>query len=163
MNIFQGVVLAEKPLISEETDLLEPSLLDELICHISSLASVYHKPPSSFVAGRTPVRRAALPAKLEQTGEPDDGTPVLDTAEAPVPSLASAQPAASQPAGGDSLIGDLLSMDLTPKPTPVQPTFQPQPPVQQAPPCKSAQLRPLCYFSVVLFSILSWITGITGR
>lgn len=45
------VVLAEKPLISEETDLLEPTLLDELICHISSLASVYHKPPNAFVEG----------------------------------------------------------------------------------------------------------------
>ncbi|VDO77877.1 unnamed protein product [Onchocerca flexuosa] len=43
------VVLAEKPLISEETDLLEPSLLDQLVGHIGSLASVYHKPPSSFV------------------------------------------------------------------------------------------------------------------
>ncbi|CAF1427383.1 unnamed protein product [Rotaria sordida] len=46
------VVLAEKPLISEETDLLEPTLLDELICHIGSLASVYHKPPNTFVEGR---------------------------------------------------------------------------------------------------------------
>ena len=128
----KDVVLAEKPLISEETDLLEPSLLDELICHISSLASVYHKPPSSFVAGRIPVRRAALPTKLEQAGEPDDGTPVLDTSEPPAPS----QPAAPQQVGGDSLIGDLLSMDMTPKPTPVQPTFQPQPPIQQAPPGK---------------------------
>lgn len=45
------VVLADKPLISEETDLLEPTLLDELICHISSLASVYHKPPTAFVEG----------------------------------------------------------------------------------------------------------------
>jgi AP-1 complex subunit beta-1 len=34
------VILAKKPLISEETDLLEPTLLDELICHIASLASV---------------------------------------------------------------------------------------------------------------------------
>merc|ERR1712142_754983 len=59
------VVLAEKPLISEETDLLEPTLLDELICHISTLASVYHRPPSSFVAGKTPVRRSVLPAKAE--------------------------------------------------------------------------------------------------
>ncbi|KAJ8312347.1 hypothetical protein KUTeg_009720 [Tegillarca granosa] len=41
------VVLAEKPLISEETDLIEPTLLDELICHIASLASVYHKPPNA--------------------------------------------------------------------------------------------------------------------
>lgn len=47
------VVLADKPLISEETDLLEPTLLDELICHISSLASVYHKPPTAFVEGRS--------------------------------------------------------------------------------------------------------------
>lgn len=128
--------MAEKPLISEETDLLEPSLLDELICHISSLASVYHKPPSSFVAGRTPVRRAALPTKLEPAGEPDDGTPVLDTSEPNISALAAApaQPAPSQQGGVDSLLGDLL-MDMTPKQTQVQPTFQPQPPVQQAPAC----------------------------
>ena len=47
----KDVVLAERPLISDETDLIEPTLLDELICHISSLASVYHKPPNSFVDG----------------------------------------------------------------------------------------------------------------
>ena len=49
------VVLAEKPLISEETDLMETTLLDELICQISSLASVYHKLPPSFVEGRNGV------------------------------------------------------------------------------------------------------------
>ena len=54
------VVLAEKPLISEETDLIEPTLLDELICHIASLASVYHKPPNAFVEGRG-VGRKSLP------------------------------------------------------------------------------------------------------
>lgn len=58
------VVLAEKPLISEETDLIEPTLLDELVCHISSLASVYHKPPSAFVEGGTAYSaRRALPGK----------------------------------------------------------------------------------------------------
>jgi len=59
------VVLAEKPLISEETDLLEPTLLDELICHISSLASVYHKPPSAFVEGRSGLRKS-LPARFDK-------------------------------------------------------------------------------------------------
>ena len=44
-------MLAEKPLISEETDCIEPALLDELIAHISSLASVFHKPPSAFIDG----------------------------------------------------------------------------------------------------------------
>lgn len=65
----KAVVLCEKPLISEQTDLLEPSLLDELICHISSLASVFHKPPSNFVEGRVPGRRAAPVALFDE--EPD--------------------------------------------------------------------------------------------
>lgn len=58
------VVLAEKPLISEETDLIEPTLLDELICHISSLASVYHKPPNAFVESKAGLaQRKALPLR----------------------------------------------------------------------------------------------------
>lgn len=65
------VVLAEKPLIAEETDLLEPSLLDELICHLASLASVYHKPPSAFIEGRHVVRRQ-LPS--HQRGMPAGGS-----------------------------------------------------------------------------------------
>lgn len=43
------VVLSEKLLISEKTDLIEPILLDELICHIGSLASVYYKRSNAFV------------------------------------------------------------------------------------------------------------------
>jgi len=87
------VVLAEKPLISEETDLIEPTLLDELICHIASLASVYHKPPTAFVEGTGGLKRV-LPTKLgEDTVVPPGTTPQV----IPEPS---------------SLIGDLLSMDL---------------------------------------------------
>uniref|UniRef100_A0A336MHF3 CSON001213 protein n=1 Tax=Culicoides sonorensis TaxID=179676 RepID=A0A336MHF3_CULSO len=83
------VVLADKPLISEETDLLEPTLLDELICHISSLASVYHKPPSAFVEGRGIGLRRTLPTKSEA---PAEDSMVIPNQE--------------------SLIGDLLSMDI---------------------------------------------------
>lgn len=89
------VVLAEKPLISEETDLLEPTLLDELICHISSLASVYHKPPTAFVEGRSAGARKSLPARTN-SNEDTQRT-------APQASVIPAQ---------DSLIGDLLSMDI---------------------------------------------------
>lgn len=90
------VVLAEKPLISEETDLLEPTLLDELICHISSLASVYHKPPTAFVEGRAGLRKS-LPARAgSQETVRESGT-----AEA---SVIPTQ---------ESLIGDLLSMDIS--------------------------------------------------
>lgn len=83
------VVLADKPLISEETDLLEPTLLDELICHISSLASVYHKPPSAFVEGRGMGLRKSLPNKTEA---PVNTATVIPNQE--------------------SLVGDLLSMDI---------------------------------------------------
>lgn len=94
------VVLADKPLISEETDLLEPTLLDELICHISSLASVYHKPPSAFVEGRGMGLRKSLPNKTE----------------APV-SAATVIP------NQESLVGDLLSMDIS---SPVVANTQPK-------------------------------------
>jgi AP-1 complex subunit beta-1 len=97
------VVLAEKPLISEETDLLEPTLLDELICHIGSLASVYHKPPSAFVEGRTGQLRRSLPAR---TGSGDEQNSHPDHPQATV------IPAA------DSLIGDLLSLDISAPPPP---------------------------------------------
>lgn len=54
----KNVVLTEKPLISEETDLLEPSLLEQLVCHIGTLASVYHKPPSAFIdPSKAPLRQ----------------------------------------------------------------------------------------------------------
>lgn len=108
------VVLADKPLISEETDLLEPTLLDELICHISSLASVYHKPPTAFVEGRTAGIRKSLPNR--------------GASEAPSASSADSAGASATAGGGesatvipnqDSLIGDLLSMDIG---APVMPT-----------------------------------------
>ncbi|XP_073984176.1 adaptor protein complex 1/2, beta subunit [Rhodnius prolixus] len=100
------VVLAEKPLISEETDLLEPTLLDELICHISSLASVYHKPPTAFVEGRAGLRKS-LPARSgSQEGMQEAGNTAGSS---------SAMGGGSQPQvipSQDSLIGDLLSMDI---------------------------------------------------
>ena len=113
--------MAEKPLISEETDLLEPTLLDELICHISSLASVYHKPPSAFVEGtRMGETRRVLPRAV--SGDLDEAA-AATAAAAPAAAPAEAAPAAAPATvipGADSLIGDLLSLDIgTPAPPPV--------------------------------------------
>ncbi|KAK2170270.1 hypothetical protein LSH36_3g01040 [Paralvinella palmiformis] len=102
------VVLAEKPLISEETDLIEPTLLDELICHISSLASVYHKPPTAFVEGRSIVMRKALPPRSTSAGSPQGLTAVAEQPAAAPQTQHTVIP------GADSLIGDLLDMDLGP-------------------------------------------------
>ncbi|XP_053643016.1 AP-1 complex subunit beta-1 isoform X2 [Cherax quadricarinatus] len=103
------VVLAEKPLIAEETDLIEPTLLDELICHIASLASVYHKPPSAFVEGRTGLRRA-LP---KSSGGSDNDSAGDQQQQQQQPTVIPNQ---------DSLIPDLLNMDINAPP--VVPTAQ---------------------------------------
>ncbi|XP_061842322.1 AP-1 complex subunit beta-1 isoform X4 [Nerophis lumbriciformis] len=103
------VVLAEKPLISEETDLIEPTLLEELICHIGTLASVYHKPPSAFVEGSRGVQHKRLPGSAgsgESVESPDTGSAAVT----------SETPPAVIPSQGD-LLGDLLNLDLTPTST----------------------------------------------
>lgn len=46
-------MLAEKPHINDDSYTLDPAVLDDLITHLSTLASVYHKPPSTFITGRT--------------------------------------------------------------------------------------------------------------
>ncbi|XP_055775869.1 AP-1 complex subunit beta-1-like isoform X3 [Salvelinus fontinalis] len=112
------VVLAEKPLISEETDLIEPTLLEELICHIGTLASVYHKPPSAFVEGSRGVMHKRLPARTgsgEGTESPDMG----NTAGGSAPEAATS----IIPSQGD-LLGDLLNLDMAPQTTtgPTHPT-----------------------------------------
>ncbi|XP_056274452.1 AP-1 complex subunit beta-1 isoform X6 [Pseudoliparis swirei] len=103
------VVLAEKPLISEETDLIEPTLLEELICHIGTLASVYHKPPSAFVEGSRGVQHKRISGNAvsgESVESPDNGS-AAGVTEAP--------PAVIQSHG--DLLGDLLNLDLTPPTT----------------------------------------------
>ncbi|CAL8342956.1 unnamed protein product [Lota lota] len=100
------VVLAEKPLISEETDLIEPTLLEELICHIGTLASVYHKPPSAFVEGSRGVQHKRIPIR-SGSGESSESQDTGSAPEAP------GAPPAVIPSQGD-LLGDLLNLDLTP-------------------------------------------------
>ncbi|KAJ0393983.1 hypothetical protein P43SY_007498 [Pythium insidiosum] len=64
-----AVVLAEKPVISDDTNALEPTILDELISKISTLASVYHKLPSAFVVRST---GSELRADAEEEGGDDE-------------------------------------------------------------------------------------------
>jgi AP-1 complex subunit beta-1 len=46
----KDVVLANKPVITDDSSQLEPALLKALMEQISSLASVYHKPADTFVS-----------------------------------------------------------------------------------------------------------------
>uniref|UniRef100_A0A8C5LTR7 AP complex subunit beta n=1 Tax=Leptobrachium leishanense TaxID=445787 RepID=A0A8C5LTR7_9ANUR len=100
------VVLAEKPLISEETDLIEPTLLEELICYIGTLASVYHKPPSAFVEGSRGIVPKRLPPRAgSESAESPEVAPVVAPPTENHPSVI--------PSQGD-LLGDLLNLDLAP-------------------------------------------------
>uniref|UniRef100_A0A6G3ME36 AP-1 complex subunit beta-1 (Trinotate prediction) n=1 Tax=Henneguya salminicola TaxID=69463 RepID=A0A6G3ME36_HENSL len=47
----KAVVLADKPLISPESDNLDEALLQELLLNLSSLSSVYHKLPQTLIDG----------------------------------------------------------------------------------------------------------------
>uniref|UniRef100_K7GE68 AP complex subunit beta n=1 Tax=Pelodiscus sinensis TaxID=13735 RepID=K7GE68_PELSI len=102
----QEPVTSAFPNISEETDLIEPTLLDELICYIGTLASVYHKPPTAFVEGSRGIVHKSLPPRTgsSESAESPDAAP-----SGPPPS----EPPAVIPTQGD-LLGDLLNLDLGP-------------------------------------------------
>lgn len=42
----RSVVLAEKPVIAQDTSSMDPKLLQTLLGNLSTLSSVYHLPPS---------------------------------------------------------------------------------------------------------------------
>jgi hypothetical protein len=44
--------LSEKPPIAGENDGISPALLETLLYDIGTLASVYHKPAETFIAGK---------------------------------------------------------------------------------------------------------------
>ena len=46
----KAVVLAEKAVISDDSNQIEPQLLESLVRNLSTLSSVYHKPPEAFVS-----------------------------------------------------------------------------------------------------------------
>ncbi|KAI7890496.1 adaptin N terminal region-domain-containing protein [Mucor mucedo] len=48
----KAVVLSEKPPIAGENDGVSPALLETLLYDIGTLASVYHKPAETFIAGK---------------------------------------------------------------------------------------------------------------
>ena len=65
----KSVVLGEKPLISDSTIKLEESLLEELLSQISTLASVYHKPPESFVSKLKEIQKPKKEKRHKDTSE----------------------------------------------------------------------------------------------
>ncbi|CAH8352120.1 unnamed protein product [Eruca vesicaria subsp. sativa] len=99
----KDVVLAEKPVITDDSNQLEPSLLDELLANISTLSSVYHKPPEAFVTRlKTTVQKTEDEDYVEGTETETSGNPVVGAAPAA---------AAPAPVAVPDLLGDLMGPD----------------------------------------------------
>ncbi|BCS03342.1 putative AP-1 adaptor complex subunit beta [Aspergillus luchuensis] len=72
-NATKNIVLSDKPPIVTTIHSLPPNLLDQLLSELSTLASVYHKPPEQFVGqgrfGADAVQRAAIEEQIQNARE----------------------------------------------------------------------------------------------
>ncbi|KUI56415.1 AP-2 complex subunit beta [Cytospora mali] len=73
LDIAKNVILSKKPAISSTISSLPPALLEQLLGELSTLASVYHKPPESFVGkgrfGADEIQRAAIQEQRQEAAE----------------------------------------------------------------------------------------------
>lgn len=64
LDVAKNIILSEKPPITTTMTSLPPALLEQLLTEISTLASVYHKPPETFVGqgrfGADAIQHAAI-------------------------------------------------------------------------------------------------------
>ncbi|KAJ5918083.1 hypothetical protein N7454_010458 [Penicillium verhagenii] len=72
-NATKDIVLSDKPPIVTTIHSLPPALLDQLLQELSTLSSVYHKPPEQFIGqgrfGADAVQRAAIEEQLQNARE----------------------------------------------------------------------------------------------
>jgi len=118
----KAVVLGEKPLISDSSINLDESLLEELITNISTLASVYHKPPESFVTKLKELRKEKKTEKKKKKKDSESLLPHDDESEegqSPIP---------QRQGGAEASIFDLEGLDQS-LPTSPSPGGPPKGPV----------------------------------
>ncbi|XP_010434997.1 PREDICTED: beta-adaptin-like protein B [Camelina sativa] len=137
----KDVVLAEKPVITDDSNQLDPSLLDELLTNISTLSSVYHKPPEAFVTRlKTTVQKTEDEDFAEGSEAGYSSSNPVDSAASPpattgnIPQSAGRQPAPA-PAPVPDLLGDLMGLDnaaIVPVDEPTTPSGPPLPVVVPA-------------------------------
>ncbi|KAI9141255.1 adaptin N terminal region-domain-containing protein [Paraphysoderma sedebokerense] len=117
----KAVVLSEKPPIESDPPTVSPTLLNNLIANISTLASVYHRPASTFLgtAGKSSSEKKAEDGNESDGDEAPTGDTVTDIPNlldldfsAPPPVTSSAPSSAGAVQTGNIL--DLLSDDIPP-------------------------------------------------
>ncbi|ORY58854.1 adaptin N terminal region-domain-containing protein [Pseudomassariella vexata] len=102
LDIAKNIVLSQKPAISTTVTCLPSALLEQLLTELSTLASVYHKLPESFVGkgryGADAIQRAAIEEQRENASEN--------------PIAAGAVAAAANGTGAQGNIENLLDIDF---------------------------------------------------
>ncbi|KAL2252251.1 beta-adaptin-like protein C [Sesamum indicum] len=145
----KDVVLAEKPVISDDSNQLEPSLLDELLANIATLSSVYHKPPDAFVT------RVKTVSRTEEEDYPDASEGGYSESPAHAANIGASSPAttsnvqsaaARQPAAAPAPVPDLLDLmgdnnsAIVPTDRPASPAGPPLPVLLPAPTGQGLQI-----------------------
>ncbi|KAM3466879.1 hypothetical protein BB8028_0002g09310 [Beauveria bassiana] len=101
LDVAKNIILSQKPTITTTMTSLPPALLEQLLMELSTLASVYHRPPESFVGkgrfGADEIQRAAIQEQRQ------------NAAENPI---AASVAAANGTAGAQSNIENLLDIDF---------------------------------------------------
>ncbi|KAI4347757.1 hypothetical protein L6164_008540 [Bauhinia variegata] len=127
----KDVVLAEKPVITDDSNQLEPSLLDELLANIATLSSVYHKPPDAFVTRVHSAQRTEdedFPEGSESGGYSE--SPAHQAGGPASPPSSSAPSFSPPPPPVPDLLGDLMVTDnnsIVPLDKPAAPAEPPLP------------------------------------
>ncbi|KAK5790399.1 hypothetical protein VI817_007686 [Penicillium citrinum] len=105
-NATKNIVLSEKPPIVTTISSLPPALLEQLLQELSTLSSVYHKPPEQFVGqgrfGADAVQRAAIEEQIQNARE----NPLAAAA------AAAAVSGATPPAQAQNNVENLLDIDF---------------------------------------------------
>ncbi|KAM3448303.1 hypothetical protein MY3296_007910 [Beauveria thailandica] len=73
LDVAKNIILSQKPTITTTMTSLPPALLEQLLMELSTLASVYHRPPESFVGkgrfGADEIQRAAIQEQRQNAAE----------------------------------------------------------------------------------------------
>jgi AP-1 complex subunit beta-1 len=91
----RAVVLAAKPEIGDDTFVLEPALLDELISQISTLSSIYHKPAEAFVMKSLQLSSNEAEEEEDQDEDQEEGEQQAQSPRAAAPASSSSAPKSS--------------------------------------------------------------------
>ncbi|CAG9460990.1 unnamed protein product [Pedinophyceae sp. YPF-701] len=126
-EVARAVVMCERPEISPESSYLPQPMLNQLLGQVATLASVYHRPATSFVTRHRQALQSyeALQARRQLEDAEEYGGEVEDSAAAAAAQAAaqagaaagpSAAAAAAQAVGGISDLLDLSGDDPAPAP-----------------------------------------------